>query len=78
MKTQKATLKGGYGYWRTDRYPIGGEFHRLAASIPVELTGHKINFGRWNGHVEFQVADGVQGTKGWTGYTSIDCLEVLS
>jgi hypothetical protein len=27
MKTT-ARLKGGYGYWQTDYYPIGGAFRR--------------------------------------------------
>ncbi len=28
MKGPSLKLKGGYGYWQTDVYPIGGSFRR--------------------------------------------------
>ncbi len=69
MNTTRHTLQGGSGYWQTDRYPIGGEFHRVSASIPVSLTGKRVDFGTYAGFVEFKVEPGVVGPKPITGYT---------
>lgn len=63
MKPEKVTLTRGLGWWRTDRYPIGGEFHRFDTDIEVMLTGKKIDFGQYFGYEEFTlVIDGKQAT----------------
>lgn len=53
---QKRTvmLLAGHGFWQTNRYPIGGEFHRPNNDWCVVLTGKKIDFGQYNGFVEFE------------------------
>ena len=54
-KTDKVNgiIKSGTGFWQTDRYPIGGEFHRFGADTEVELTGKMINLGQWYDYCEF-------------------------
>ena len=28
-------IKKGYGYWKIDKYPIGGDFHRATEDISI-------------------------------------------
>lgn len=69
MGKRQAIFNSGHGYWRTDRYPIGGEFRRAGADFPVELTGKRVESGSFTGYLEFRVLDGVQGAKGFTGWS---------
>lgn len=61
MKTTALKLKGGYGYWQTDYYPIGGCFRRASESGKdiVEVLGTFPNYKGVDTEVRF--ADGTRG-----------------
>ena len=35
---EKALLRKGCGYWRIDRYPKGGEFHRAQTDLVITIA----------------------------------------
>ena len=54
-------LKGGYGYWQTDYYPIGGSFQRAPESGKT-IAKVLRTFPRFKGvDTEVQFVDGTRG-----------------
>jgi hypothetical protein len=61
MKTATLKLKGGYGYWQTDYYPIGGCFRR-APEGGKEIVEVIRTFPNYKGvDTEVRFADGTRG-----------------
>ena len=61
MNTTALKLKGGYGYWQTDYYPIGGSFRRAPES-GKEITEIIRTFPNYKGvDTEVRFADGTRG-----------------
>ena len=61
MKTTALTLKGGYGYWETDFYPIGGCFRR-APETGKDIGEVLRTFPRYKGvDTEVRFSDGTRG-----------------
>ena len=51
-------IKGGYGYYETDFYPIGGSFHRAPAE-GLEILLILRRFDRYQGcNIEVRLANG--------------------
>ena len=62
MKTTALKLKGGYGYWQTDYYPIGGSFRR-APEKGKDIAEIIRTFPNYKGvDTEVRFADGTRGT----------------
>ena len=61
MKTKALKLKGGYGYWQTDFYPIGGSFRR-APEDGKDIAEVIRTFPNYKGvDTEVRFADGTRG-----------------
>ena len=54
-------LKSGFGYWQTDRFPIGGDFHRAGPDGKVIAKVHR-EFPNFHGvNTEVIFIDGTRG-----------------
>jgi hypothetical protein len=61
MKTTALKLKGGYGYWQTDYYPVGGSFRRAPES-GKDIAEVIRTFPNYKGvDTEVRFADGTRG-----------------